>query len=143
MPLQGTIYRKPDDSPWEFTVDGIYDSPLVGTDKTQFFFHYKYLNETISQNFGRDQVGWYIVKVANPAEADDVAKRMDALFANSPAETKTATEKAFVADFAKQVGDIGAIMTGDCRGGDHSSSCSSPAMRWRSRSASGPTSSRS
>ncbi len=36
---------------------------------------------------------------------------MDALFANSPAETKTATEKAFVADFAKQVGDIGAIMT--------------------------------
>ena len=112
VPLQGTIYRKPDDSPWEFTVDGIYDSPLVGTDKTQFFFHYNYLNETISQNFGRDQVGWYIVKVANPAEADDVAKRMDALFANSPAETKTATEKAFVADFAKQVGDIGAIMTG-------------------------------
>ncbi len=85
---------------------------MVGTDKTQFFFHYNYLNETISQSFGRDQVGWYIVKVANPAEADDVAKRMDALFANSPAETKTATEKAFVADFAKQVGDIGAIMTG-------------------------------
>jgi putative ABC transport system permease protein len=111
VPLQGTIYRKPDDSPWEFTIDGIYDSSLVGTDKTQFFFHYKYLNETISQNFGRDQVGWYIVKVADPAAADDVAKRMDALFANSPAETKTATEKAFVADFAKQVGDIGAIMT--------------------------------
>lgn len=111
VPLQGTIYRKPDDSPWEFTIDGIYDSPVVGTDKTQFFFHYKYLNETISQNFGRDQVGWYIVKVADPAQADDVARRMDALFANSPAETKTATEKAFVADFAKQVGDIGAIMT--------------------------------
>ena len=111
VPLQGTIYRKPDDSPWEFTIDGIYDSSLVGTDKTQFFFHYKYLNETISQNFGRDQVGWYIVKVADPAAADDVAKRMDALFANSPAETKTATEKSFVADFAKQVGDIGAIMT--------------------------------
>ena len=111
VPLQGTIYRKPDDSPWEFTVDGIYDSPVVGTDKTQFFFHYKYLNETVSEP-RRDQVGRYIVRVANPAEADDVAKRMDALFANSPAETKTATEKVFAADFAKQVGDIGAIMTG-------------------------------
>jgi putative ABC transport system permease protein len=111
VPLQGTIYRKPDDSPWEFTIDGIYDSQVKGTDKTQFFFHYEYLNETVRQNFGRDQVGWYIVKVANPAEADAVAKRMDGLFANSPAETKTATEKAFVADFAKQVGDIGAIMT--------------------------------
>lgn len=111
VPLQGTIYRKPDNSPWEFTIDGIYDSAVVGTDKTQFFFHYDYLNETIGEGFARDQVGWYIVRVEDPAEADAVAKRMDALFANSPAETKTATEKAFVADFAKQVGDIGAIMT--------------------------------
>ncbi|HJR59756.1 MAG TPA: FtsX-like permease family protein [Vicinamibacterales bacterium] len=111
VPLKGTIYRRPDDSPWEFTIAGIYDSPVKGTDKTQFFFHYDYLNETIRESFGGDQVGWYIVKVENPAEADLVAKRMDALFANSPAETKTATEKAFVSDFAKQVGDIGAIMT--------------------------------
>ena len=110
IPLKGTIYRKADDSPWEFVIDGIYDSPVPGTDKTQFFFHYNYLNETLTR-FGRDQVGWYIVRVANPAEADAVARRMDALFANSPAETKTATEKAFVSDFAKQVGDIGAIMT--------------------------------
>ena len=110
VPLQGTIYRQPGDAPWEFTIDAIYDSPVTGTDKTQFFFHYDYLNESIGE-FARDQVGWYIVRVADPARADDVAKRMDALFANSSAETKTATEKAFVADFAKQVGDIGAIMT--------------------------------
>ena len=69
VPLQGTIYRTPNDAPWEFTIEGIYDSAVLGTDKTQFFFHYNYLNETLQQNFGRDQVGWYIVKVANPAEA--------------------------------------------------------------------------
>ena len=46
MPLIAPIYRKPDGSPWEFTIDGIYDSPVKGTDKTQFFFHYDYLNET-------------------------------------------------------------------------------------------------
>ena len=111
VPLQGTIYRKPDNSPWEFTIDGIYDSPVKGTDKTQFFFHYDYLNETIGNSFGRDQVGWYIVRVEHPAEADAVAKRMDAMFANSPAETKTATEKVFASDFAKQVGNIGAMVT--------------------------------
>ena len=33
------------------------------------------------------------------------------MFANSPVETKTDTEKAFVAGFAKQIGDIGSIMT--------------------------------
>ena len=32
------------------------------------------------------------------------------MFANSPTETKTATEKAFVAGFAKQIGNIGRIM---------------------------------
>jgi putative ABC transport system permease protein len=34
----------------------------------------------------------------------------DDMFANSAAETKTTTEKGFVEGFAKQVGDIGAIM---------------------------------
>ena len=51
-----------------------------------------------------------MIKVADPAQSDQLAKRVDAMFANSSAETKTATEKAFVADFANQVGDIGAIM---------------------------------
>lgn len=111
VPLQGTIYRKPDNSPWEFVIEGIYDSPVKGTDKTQLFFHYEYVNQTMRNTGFSDQVGWYIVRVENPAEADAVARRMDAMFANSPAETKTATEKAFVSDFAKQVGDIGAIMT--------------------------------
>jgi putative ABC transport system permease protein len=111
VPLQATIYRKPDDSPWEFTIDGIYDSPVQGTDKTQFFFHHAYLTEAMRGTQMADIVGWYIVRVENPAEADAVARRMDTLFANSPAETKTATEKVFASDFAKQVGDIGAIVT--------------------------------
>ena len=34
------------------------------------------------------------------------------MFANSPSETKTNTEKAFVSDWAKQIGDIGTIMMG-------------------------------
>jgi putative ABC transport system permease protein len=111
IPLKAPIYRKPDDSPWELTIDGIYDSPLKGADKTQLFFHYEYLNETMRGTIMADQVGWYLIKVANPAEADSVAKRLDSLFANSPAETKTATEKVFASNFAKQVGDIGAIVT--------------------------------
>lgn len=111
VPLKATIYQKRDGSPWEFTIDGIYDSPMKGADKTQFFFHYDYLNESVRGTFMADQVGWYLIKVGNPAEADGIAKRVDSLFANSPAETKTATEKVFASNFAKQVGDIGAIVT--------------------------------
>ena len=111
IPLISPIYRKPDGTPWEFTIDGIYTSAKPGVDKTQFFFHWQYLNETFrNSGFLNGQVGWYVFRVADPTTSDQLAKRVDAMFANSPAETKTATEKAFISDWAKQVGDIGAIM---------------------------------
>ena len=108
VPLQGQIFRKADDSPWTFTIDGIYEAGAPGTDTTQFFFHYDYLNET--RTILKDEVGWYIVRVSDPQQSDAIAGRLDALFANSSAETKTSTEKAFVQAFAKQIGDIGSIL---------------------------------
>jgi putative ABC transport system permease protein len=112
VPLISPIYRKPDGSPWDFTIDGIYDATAPGVDKTQFFFHYDYMNESLrAANVGlKDIIGWYVVRVANPATADQVAKRIDGMFENSSAETKTATEKMFASEWGKQVGDIGAIM---------------------------------
>ena len=111
VPLQGTIYRRPDGRPWEFTIDAIYDSAEKNADRSQFFFHYDYLNETISSGaYGRDEVSWYIIRVVDPTQSVQVAGRLDALFANSSSETKTATEKAFVSSFASQIGDIGTIM---------------------------------
>ena len=111
IPLISPIYRKPDGSPWEFTVEGIYDSPVPGTDKTQFFFHWDYLNETFrAMGLEEGFIGWYVVRAADPSTSDQLARRIDGMFANSPAETKTSTEKAFVSDFANQVGDIGSIM---------------------------------
>jgi len=111
VPLLAPIYQVAKDGPWEFTIDGIYNSSKQGVDKTQFFFHYEYLNEVMRKIPGMaDVVGWYVFRVADPSTSDQLAKRIDAMFANSSAETKTATEKAFVSDFAKQIGDIGSIM---------------------------------
>ena len=111
VPLQGTIYRRPDGRPWEFTIDAIYDSPEGVADRTQFFIHQTYLNETLAPGaYGRDEVTYFVVKVADPRESEQVASRLDALFAGSSPQTKTATEKAFVSSFANQIGDIGAIM---------------------------------
>ena len=112
VPLISPIYRKPDGSPWDFTIEGIYDATLPGVDKTQFFFHYDYMNETlVAAKVGfSDVIGWYVFKVGDPSTADQLAKRVDAMFENSTAETKTATEKVFASEWAKQVGDIGAIM---------------------------------
>jgi putative ABC transport system permease protein len=111
VPLISPIYRKPDGTAWEFTIDAVYDSKVKGTDRTQFFFHYAFLEEVLRGTPFEGQVGWYVIKVDSPAESATLAKQIDALFANSPAETKTATEKAFVSDFAKQVGDISLIVS--------------------------------
>jgi putative ABC transport system permease protein len=108
IPIQATIWRKADgSSTWEFTLEGIYDGSEKGTDTTQFFFHYDYFDE--ARMFGEGLVGWYIIRIDDPDRAAEIAEHIDAEFANSPNETKTATEKAFIQSFAKQVGDIGTI----------------------------------
>jgi putative ABC transport system permease protein len=109
VPLQATIWRKKDDSSnWAFNLDGIYKGTEQGTDETQFFFHYKYFDE--SRLFGQGSVGWYVVRIANASQAAQIAAALDEQFANSPAETKTTTEKAFVQAFANQVGNIALIV---------------------------------
>jgi putative ABC transport system permease protein len=107
VPLTGTIWQPKAGGAWEFNVVGIYDGePTI--DKTQFFFRYDYLDEMRAQ--GEGLVGWYVVKVADPAQSLALGRRFDEMFANSSAETRTTTEKGFVEGFAKQIGDIGAIM---------------------------------
>jgi len=107
VPLQGTIFPPKSGDVWEFNVRAIYDAP-DGVDKTQFFFHYDYLEENRSQGAGT--VGWYVIKIDDGSRAVEMGHTFDAMFENSSAETKTTTEKGFVDGFAKQVGDIGAIM---------------------------------
>jgi putative ABC transport system permease protein len=58
----------------------------------------------------RDHVGWYLIRVADPARAAELAEALDARFANSAYETKTATEKAFLQAWARQIGDVGSMM---------------------------------
>ncbi|HEX4826119.1 MAG TPA: FtsX-like permease family protein [Candidatus Polarisedimenticolaceae bacterium] len=108
VPVQGTIWRKKDGSKvWEFNVRGIYTGDKT-VDKTQFLFHYDYFDE--ARQYGQGIVGWYIVRIADPKQAADIGKKIDANFANSPAETKTVTEKALAQGFADQIGNIGAII---------------------------------
>ena len=111
IPIQATVWRKADgSSAWEFNLVGIYDGAESATDTTQFLFHYDYFDE--ARMFAKGQVGWYIVRINDPAHADDIAQRIDTQFANSFYETKTSTEKAFIQGFAKQIGNIGAIIGG-------------------------------
>jgi putative ABC transport system permease protein len=104
IPIKGTIYQ----GSWEFNLRGIYTGQRPSDDLTQFWFHYDYLDER--REFGKGQVGWYTVRVANPDDSPRIAKAIDGGFANSPYETKTDTEKAFATSFVKQAGNISLLI---------------------------------
>ncbi|ARO86491.1 ABC transporter ATP-binding protein [Nitrosospira lacus] len=97
IPLRGTIYP----GAWSFTVRAIYDGAKAGTDTSQFFFHWDYLNETMKKAVARrtDWIGVYVIEISDPDRAAEISNEVDAMFRNSLAETLTETEKAFQLGF--------------------------------------------
>lgn len=95
--LRGTIF--PGD--WVMTVRAVYRGARSGTDESQLFFHWAYLDETMRVNYPSraGQVGFYMVGINDPAKAAEISRAVDAQFANSLAETLTETEKAFQMSF--------------------------------------------
>jgi putative ABC transport system permease protein len=109
--LSAPWLRKDGGRNWEFNIVGIYDGAHKETDTSGFYFNYDYLKESIASSSVANQVGWYIIRIADPARSQEVARRIDAQFVNSPAETKTQTEKEMAQGFANQVGNIGTLVT--------------------------------
>ena len=107
MPVDGDIYP----GKWQFTVRGIYKGKNPTTEQTNMFFHWDYLNEQLEKTTPRraNKVGWYVIRIANPDDAARMSEKIDGLFKNSDAETKTETEKAFAAGFISM---SSAIITG-------------------------------
>ena len=111
VPVRSSFYRKSDGGDtWDMRLAGIYEAS--NGDNSSLYFHYDYLNESLRDaGAGRDSIGFVIMKIEDPDASQRVSATVDALFANSPAETKTATERAFIQGFANQIGDIATIVT--------------------------------
>jgi putative ABC transport system permease protein len=108
VPLRSSIWTQTDGSDtWDVTVRAIYDLPQGG-DTRQILMHQEYFEE--ARGFAKGLIGWYVVKVSDVGRADAVARQIDLQFANSPAETKTSSERAMAQSFVNQVGNIGAIL---------------------------------
>lgn len=104
IPIRGTIFA----GDYEFILCGIYEGARASTDENQFLLRWDYLNERTRQLFpGRgNQVGIYLVGIADARDAAAVSQRIDASFRNSLAETLTETEKAFQLSFVAMTGTI-------------------------------------
>ena len=110
IPLRSNIWVQKDGggNVWPMKIIGIYDAG--NGDNQSIYFHHEYLEE--SRQFGEGTIGWIVLRVKDRNQSAEVARTIDAMFANSSTETKTATEKAFIQGFANQMGNIGALITG-------------------------------
>ena len=112
VPIKSPIWHKSDGSDtWDFDIVGIYDSKDKSVDLTPLFFRYDYFDEARPAS-QRGLVGWYTIRIKDPSQAAEIARRVDAEFENSDAETKTEPEGAMAQEWAAQVGNIALIVTG-------------------------------
>jgi len=103
IPLKSSIWP----GSWEFNLDAIYHGKTEKDDDTQFWFHWKRLDEQVFAAWKRSvDAGWYVLRINNTDDAPRIAKTIDTEFANSSSETKTETEKSFATGFVKQMGNI-------------------------------------
>ncbi len=98
--LKGTIYT----GSWPFVIRAVYRSNNRGFGDESMFFHFQYLDERGMG--GQSYVGLYVLQLAAPDRAADIAKQVDAMFENSSAATHTETEKAFQAGFVSWYGNL-------------------------------------
>ena len=111
LPLSSDIHPKADGSTsWEFELVGILDAddPTVRGNTDVVWINAAYFND--ARMTEKDKTGWYVVRIDDPQHVRSVAAAIDARFANSPDETKTQPEKEFAIGFARQIGDIGALV---------------------------------
>ncbi len=111
VPISSNIYpQKNGSKAWAFDLVGIFDGKDENWKKqtNQVLINHDYFDE--ANQFGKGRTNFYILRLSDGDRAQSVSKTVDAMFENSPDETKTQTEKDFNLSFVKQIGDIGLIV---------------------------------
>jgi putative ABC transport system permease protein len=98
--LTGTIYAVD----LEFHIVGSYVSEI---DKNTFYFRHDYLQES-GVSWG--MVGTFYLMADSAEAVQGVVDYVDTMFKNTPAETKTESEKAFQLGFISMLGNIQVLM---------------------------------
>jgi len=104
LPFTGTIWP----CNLELKVAGIYEGTI---DDRNLFFHHKYLDEA-SGSAG--QVGTWWIKAKNLDDMSQLCARIDKAFANTSAEVRAETERAFQMSMVSMWGNIKILVRSIC-----------------------------
>jgi putative ABC transport system permease protein len=104
VPLEGTIYP----GRVELVVRGVYQGRDKNVYMDRFLFKWDYLNEGLRKKMPEraDRAAFFVSVIKDSSRAAEISKEIDALFANSLAETLTETEKAMALGFVSMTGAI-------------------------------------
>ncbi|MBX4900693.1 ABC transporter permease [Rhizobium bangladeshense] len=94
---------------WSFTIAGIFEGAHASTDTYFMLARYDAINAARARN--KDTVDAFVVRPRPGVSPSVLAARIDALFANSAAQTRTQSEKQFLEAFLRQFADIGLIVS--------------------------------
>jgi putative ABC transport system permease protein len=113
LPLHSTIWTQKSDGSLDWTLEivgtfDVKDATQASQQASTVLFHYELFDE--GRSFSKGQVGWFEERVVDPSQSAQIAQKIDALFANSPNETKTQPAKDFAMSFVKQFGDVGFVL---------------------------------
>ena len=112
LPISSEIHSRADGTlNWEFDLVGVLDAedPATLANTDVVLVNVAHFDE--ARLLGRGKTGWYIVRIDDSTRARAISAAIDGRFRNSPDETKTQPEKEFAVGFAKQIGDLGALVT--------------------------------
>ena len=94
----------------ELTLKGIFDDPRNGD---LLMFDREYLEQSLSLG-RRGNAGTFVTLAASKDDVPRIEKAADAMFQNSPVQTKTETESAFELSFVAMLGNIKLFLLSIC-----------------------------
>lgn len=108
VPIIGALYPRLDGTPWQFTIEGIYESTSSNVDENTLFFHYDYLSESLDAGAadGPGGVGVFMVQVDPASDPVQVMAEIDGLFDNGPQRVQSTTESEFQSQFVSMLGSV-------------------------------------
>lgn len=99
--LTGTIF--PGD--WQYNVSAIYKASRKSLDRSQFLFHWDYLNDSIPER-RRDQIGWIMARIDDPTKSAGITAQIDKIFDEKDVQTASMSERAMNMSFMAMLSAI-------------------------------------
>ena len=109
LPLRSLQWSNRDGTQtWPLEVVGVHAGAKDDIFTNIALVNYDYVDQ--GRTSAQGTASLFVLRVADPNQANQVASAVDRMFANSPHETKTATQRQLAQDQLKQIGDIGLVV---------------------------------